>query len=159
MPTIATLCHIATDGRLLLQMKSLGRFGEGKWKGLGGKPKADGTPEECARREVCEESGLTVKELKERGLLHFYFGDREEIDWVVHVFSISDFEGDPKPSEEGALRWFPFDRIPFEDMWEDDRHWLPLLLRGETFHGDFFFDEGGRRLVDFMVRRTGEKGS
>jgi 8-oxo-dGTP diphosphatase len=26
-------------------------------------------------------------------------------------------------------------------MWADDRHWLPRMLRGDTFRGRFLFDD------------------
>ncbi|MBC8223003.1 hypothetical protein H8E65_00310, partial [Candidatus Bathyarchaeota archaeon] len=32
----ATLCAIVRDGRILLQRKAAGRFGEGEWNGAGG---------------------------------------------------------------------------------------------------------------------------
>ena len=33
-------------------------------------------------------------------------------------------------------------------MWEDDRYWLPHLLDGETFVGEFAFDAAGDELLD-----------
>ena len=33
---------------------------EGKWNGLGGKMISGESPEECAKREILEESGLVV---------------------------------------------------------------------------------------------------
>lgn len=50
MPTFATLCHIMKDDKLLLQRKSKGLFGGGRWNGVGGKLEADETPEECVKR-------------------------------------------------------------------------------------------------------------
>jgi 8-oxo-dGTP pyrophosphatase MutT (NUDIX family) len=152
MTTFATLCHIIKDGRLLLQRKSKGLFGGGKWNGVGGKLESNETPEECVEREVYEETGLRVSGLRFHGVLNFYFGDRHELDWVVFVFSTETFEGEPRSSEEGFLRWFAVDEIPYEEMWEDDRHWLPLVLRGARFHGDFYFDEEGEELLDFSLR-------
>jgi len=54
----ATLCEIVHGGRLLLQRKSAGRFGEGKWNGPGGKVQPGETPLECVVREVRDETGL-----------------------------------------------------------------------------------------------------
>ena len=59
----------------------------------------------------------------------------------VHVFSTSEFEGEPKETEEMEPRWYPLDKIPYEMMWADDIHWLPLLLRGKNFTGDFYFKD------------------
>lgn len=152
MPIIATLCHILKDEMLLLQRKSKGLFGAEKWNGVGGKLKLNETPEDCVKREVFEETGLRVLNLKFHGILYFYFGVRNEPDWIVHVFSTKTFEGKPRSSEEGILRWFPLEEIPYDEMWQDDKYWLPLLLECKNFKGDFYFDEEGKKLLDFDLK-------
>jgi len=156
MPIVATLCNIIKGKKLLLQMKSKGLFGEGKWVGVGGRLKPGENPEECVKREVFEETGLRILDLKFHGVLNFYFGDKEELDWIVHIFSTTNFEGEPKPSEEGNLKWFDFEEIPYEEMWGDDKYWLPLLFKGQRFRGDFYFDEKGEKLLDFSLKVTKE---
>lgn len=151
MTVEATLCHIIDGGRLLLQKKAAGLFGEGKWNGVGGKLEVGEAPREGAAREVLEETGLRVSHLTPHGVLNFYFGRRGEPDWVVHVFSAERFEGEVKASEEGALRWFPVSEIPYGEMWRDDEHWLPLLLEGRRFHGDFYFNDDGSELLDHRI--------
>ena len=143
----ATLCEIIHGGRLLLQRKSAGRFGEGKWNGPGGKVQPGETPLECAVREVREETGLTVSRLTEQGVVDFYFGEKPEPDWVVHIYMTSTFSGEPRESDEGELRWFSLDDIPYGEMWMDDTHWLPVLLEGKRFRGVFLYDVEGTRLL------------
>lgn len=143
----ATLCEIIHGGRLLLQRKSAGRFGEGKWNGPGGKVQPGETPLECVVREVREETELTVSGLTELGVVDFYFGEKPEPDWVVHIYTTSTFSGEPEESDEGELRWFSLDEIPYGEMWEDDTHWLPVLLKGKRFRGVFIYDVGGTRLL------------
>ena len=152
IPIVATLCHIIKDKSLLLQKKSKGLFGEGKWNGVGGKLKPNESPENCAIREVYEETGLRISDLKFHGVLNFYFGKRKGIDWVVHVFSTSVFEGKVKSSKEGNLRWFNFEDIPFGEMWGDDRYWLPLVLKGKSLQGNFYFDDEGKTILDFELK-------
>lgn len=152
MPIIATVCHILKGERLLLQKKSKGLFGADKWNGVGGKLKQNETPEEGAKREVFEETGLKILNPEFHGILSFYFGDRKEPDWIVYVFSAKALEGKPRPSEEGLLRWFALKEIPYDEMWQDDRHWLPLLLRGNKFEGSFYFDKEGKELLDFNLK-------
>jgi len=67
----------------------------------------------------------------------------------VFIFSTCAFEGVTRPSSEGRLRWFTFDEVPYDEMWQDDEHWLPLLLEGKRFSGEFHFDEGGAELLHF----------
>ena len=143
----ATLCEIIHGGRLLLQRKSAGRFGAGKWNGPGGKVEPGETPLECVVREVWEETGLTVSRLTERGVVDFYFGEKPEPDWVVHIYTTSTFDGEPRESDEGELRWWSLDEIPYGEMWMDDAHWLPLLLEGKKFRGVFWYSVDGSKLL------------
>jgi 8-oxo-dGTP pyrophosphatase MutT (NUDIX family) len=152
IPIVATLCHIIKGRSLLLQKKSKGLFGEGKWNGIGGKLKSNESSEACVKREVYEETGLRISDLKFHGVLNFYFENRKKIDWVVHVFSTGVFEGKVKSSKEGNLRWFNFEDIPFDGMWRDDRYWLPLVLKGKSFKGNFYFDEEGKTILDFDLK-------
>ena len=147
----ATLCAIIRDGRILLQRKAAGRFGEGKWNGAGGKLKPGEDPVDGVIREVLEETGLRIREPRRHGLLDHYFGDRSAPAWSVHVFSATEFEGEPVGGEEGELRWFAVGEIPYGEMWEDDVHWLPLLLGGRDFDGAFYFNEDASVLLDHSL--------
>jgi hypothetical protein len=53
----------------------------------------------------------------------------------VHVYETWNFSGEAQESEEMRPAWFPEDQIPFDQMWADDQHWLPLLLEGKRFLG------------------------
>ena len=151
MTVEATLCAILGDGRILLQRKAAGRFGEGKWNGAGGKLKPGEDPADGVIREVLEETGLRIREPRRHGTLDHYFGDRSAPAWSVHVFSATEFDGEPVGGEEGELRWFPVGEIPYGEMWEDDAHWLPLLLGGRDFDGAFYFNEDASVLLDHSL--------
>ena len=151
MTVEATLCAIIMDGRILLQRKAAGRFGEGKWNGAGGKLEPGEDPIDGVIREVLEETGLRVRGPRRHGVLDHYFGDRSAPAWSVHVFSATEFDGEPVGGEEGELRWFPLGEIPYGEMWEDDLYWLPLLLEGRDFDGSFYFDEGATVLLEHRV--------
>jgi hypothetical protein len=72
------------------------------------------------------------------GRLSFTFdGDDPELD--VHVFEGRDIRGEPRESDEMRPQWFDERSLPFEEMWADDRYWLPLLLAGKRFAGSFHF--------------------
>jgi len=145
-----TLCHIISDQRLLLLKKSVGLFGGGKWNGLGGKVRVGESPEQACVREVYEESGLRIKGLKYHGVLKFWFGDTGE-PIVVYVFSTKSFRGQLKESSEGILSWIDFEKVPYEEMWEDDRYWLPLLMEGKNFRGEFYFNQEGTKLLNHKL--------
>ncbi len=57
----------------------------------------------------------------------------------VYVFLADGFEGQPTETEEAVPLWVSLGEIPYNEMWSDDRLWLPLALAGETFVGQFLF--------------------
>ena len=137
MKKILTLCIIYRQNQLLLGMKKRG-FGAGFWNGFGGKVQPGETIEQAARRESFEESGLELPHIRQRGILHFRFVD--EIDILEgHIFSANEFIGQPSESEEMRPQWFGQQEIPYDQMWPGDRCWLPLLLQGKNFAGEFHF--------------------
>ena len=151
MTVEATLCAIIKDGMILLQKKAVGHFGEGKWNGAGGKLKSGEDHVAGVTREVREETGLRILNPRHHGLLDHYFGDRTSPAWSVHIFSTNQFQGEPISGEEGELHWFPVEEIPYNEMWEDDFHWLPLVLEGKDFDGTFYFTEDASKLIDFKL--------
>lgn len=138
MKKILTLCMIHSDGKILLGLKKKG-FGVGRWNGFGGKVEQGESIEDAARREVLEEAGIKVTDMYKAGVLNFSFENDPKI-LEVHVFSASTFTGEPTESDEMKPKWFDIKDIPYEQMWSDDSHWLPLLLNGKKFNGSFLFD-------------------
>lgn len=145
-----TLCFVEQDGKFLMLKKADKLFGGGKWNAPGGKVKEGETLEQCAMRETLEETGLNIKNIEKRGVLNFFTGGKFE--WSVHVFLSDDFEGQPKSGEEGQVRWIEKGKLPFDSMWEDDRHWLPLLLDGKKFEGWFYFTENFQKLTRWSLK-------
>ena len=57
-----------------------------------------------------------------------------------YVYRAEDYSGTPTETEEAVPVWAEIDAIPYHRMWEDDRHWLPLLLNEQPFRGRFIFE-------------------
>ena len=133
----ANLCFIVKDGRVLLIRKKRG-LGAGKVNGPGGKIEPGETALQSAIREVQEEIGVTPLAIEERGMLHFQFTDGYSLECAV--FIANDFTGELIETDEAAPFWVGVDAIPFDEMWADDRHWLPQVLAGKRFRGWFEFD-------------------
>jgi 8-oxo-dGTP diphosphatase/2-hydroxy-dATP diphosphatase len=141
MRTILTLCLIVRDGRILLGMKKRG-FGAGRWNGFGGKVEEGESIEEGAKRETLEESGVAITEMEAVGIHEFEFArDRGNI-LEVHVYRVTAWEGEPHETEEMRPQWFTTDAIPYDAMWPDDIHWIPVFLAGKKFRTRFLFGEG-----------------
>ncbi|XP_054000709.1 oxidized purine nucleoside triphosphate hydrolase-like isoform X2 [Hylaeus anthracinus] len=98
MRKIYSLVFVRKTTEILLGLKKRG-FGEGKWNGFGGKVEAGETILQGAIRELKEECGLSVKDLKKIGLLEFEF-EGNEILLEVHVFETYQYHGKVIESEE-----------------------------------------------------------
>jgi 8-oxo-dGTP diphosphatase len=139
----ATLCYIkSNDSTLMLfRNKKPNDIHEGKWNGLGGKMLPGETPEECAIREIHEESGIVAEHLILKGILTFPQFDASN-DWIVFVFLVDKFRGSPGDSPEGELSWIPDDQLLTLTLWDGDRIFLPWLSRSGWFSGKFNYSNG-----------------
>lgn len=139
MSKVLTVCLVHEHPRLLLGLKKRG-FGEGRWNGFGGKVQAGETIEEGAKRELMEEAGIEASDLEKVGLIEFEFDGNPEI-MEVHFFRVNGYSGEPAESEEMRPQWFDVNEIPFDEMWPDDRYWIPLFLQNKKFKGKIFFKD------------------
>ena len=126
------------NDRLLLIHKKSGH-GSGKVNAPGGRIEADESDFEAAVRETREEVGITPKRPEKVGELNFYFTDGYLL--KGYVFVSQEYSGEIEETPEAAPFWCKTDEIPYENMWEDDRFWLPLMLCREKFCGYFVFDD------------------
>lgn len=141
-----TLLFLVKDDSILLAMKKRG-FGEGRWNGVGGKLEPDETLEQALVRECQEEIEVTPLDYEKVAELDFVC-DAETAPWhmFVHAYLCREWDGEPQETDEMAPQWFPLDHIPYEDMWQDDPHWVPLVLAGDKVKGNFQFDESDNML-------------
>lgn len=142
----ATLVFVVKGRRILLIRKKRG-LGAGKINGPGGRREVGETFDDCAVREMREELGVTPLGLVRLGEHCFQFLDGYST--FVRVYRAADVDGDPVETDEAAPFWFDVDAIPFDEMWEDDRHWLPLVVAGRRFAGRWIFD--GERMLDYTL--------
>jgi 8-oxo-dGTP diphosphatase len=140
---LATLCYVRRAGKTLMvyRNKKPNDIHMGKWNGLGGKLEPGESPEECAVREVFEESGLHVNELTLKGFLTFPSFSSDE-DWYAFVYLITDFSGSLINSPEGDLRWVDDNKLLDLNLWEGDRIFLPMLTNPGIFSGKFVYKDG-----------------
>ncbi len=143
----ANLCFILKNQQLLLIRKKRG-LGAGKINAPGGKIEPGETALQSAIRETQEEVGVTPLGLEKSGELFFQFADGYSLHCTV--FMASDLEGDPVETAEADPFWVHCEAVPYEEMWEDDQHWLPAMLEGKSFVGYFTFD--GDRMLSRDIR-------
>jgi 8-oxo-dGTP diphosphatase len=139
---VATLLFVVRGGEILMIRKKRG-LGAGKINGPGGRVEPGESLLECALRETREEIGVCPVGARHLGQLRFQFVDGYGL--VAHVFRADDFTGDLVETDEAIPLWFRTDALPFDEMWADDRLWLPLLLEERSFSARFVFD--GERML------------
>ena len=122
-----SLCYIERgDSYLMLhRVKKSNDENHDKWIGIGGKFEEGESPEECMRREMLEETGLTAKSWQYRGIVTFVSDE-----WgteYMHLFKCSDYSGEIKDCDEGVLEWIKKDKLLSLPIWEGDKIFLRLL--------------------------------
>ncbi len=128
-----TLCYIEQDGKYLMlhRVKKKNDINHDKWIGIGGKFEDKESPEDCALREVREETGLTLTSYAYRGLVTFV-SDRYETEYM-HLFTADGFTGELIDCDEGTLEWVDKALVPTLPTWAGDRIFLDLLARDVPF--------------------------
>ncbi len=137
---LATLCYVRRPGQTLMvhRIKKINDMHQGKWNGLGGKFEAGETPEQCAVREVSEESGLTVRNPHLKGFITFP-GFANDEDWYTFLFVMDEFEGELIESPEGVLQWIDDADLLSLPLWPGDRIFIPWLEKPGFFSARFVY--------------------
>ena len=141
---LTTLCYIERDGQWLMmnRVKKAHDENAGKWIGVGGHLEQSEAPMECVAREVREETGLTLKNARLRGIITFILPD-----WGNEITFLytGEAEGQLNPDcPEGILKWVPLQDVNGLALWEGDRVFLPLLQsREDCFSLKLTYAPGG----------------
>ena len=122
-----TLVHLERDGKYLMlhRVKKERDENRDKWVGIGGKFEPGESPEDCAVREVFEETGLIMRSWAYRGIVTFVSDE-----WgteYMHLFHSVDFSGTLKDCDEGVLEWVDKKALLRLPIWEGDKIFLRLL--------------------------------
>ena len=143
----STLCYIERGEEYLMlqRVKKEHDQNKDKWIGVGGKFKQKESPFDCVRREIKEETGLTVERPKFRGIVTFCLAG-----WgteYMYLFTADTFNGELCECDEGDLEWVKKEKIPFLPIWEGDKIFLQLLAEdAPPFFLTLQYDEAGNLL-------------
>ena len=83
------------------------------------------------RREILEETGLTVTDYRYRGIVTFVsnvYGTE-----YMHLFTVSGWTGEARECDEGELAWIKKQKLFDLTLWEGDRIFLKLLQEDASF--------------------------
>ena len=142
----ATLVYVVEGNSVLLIRKKRG-LGAGKINAPGGRLEPGESLEECAIREVQEELLVTPLELELIGDNRFQFVDGYSLH--AHVYRANGYVGTPTETAEAIPHWFDLGEVPYDEMWEDDRLWVPYIFEGVRFTARYIFD--GDRMLDHKI--------
>ena len=122
-----TLCYLERDGQYLMlhRVKKEHDENHDKWIGVGGKFEDKESPEDCVRREVLEETGLTLTDYRYCGLVTFV-SDIYPTEYM-HLFHATGFEGTLRDCDEGVLEWVDKKKLYDLQQWEGDKIFLRLM--------------------------------
>ena len=129
-----TLCYIKKDGAYLMihRVKKKNDMNKDKWIGVGGKLEEGESPFDCAKREIKEETGLTVDKLRYHGIITFV-SDLYGTEYM-HLFSATEFEGELDYNcDEGSLEWVKIEDVPSLPIWEGDKIFFELMEKEDRF--------------------------
>ena len=147
-----SLVYIGRDGRYLILHRTKKDQDENhdKWIGVGGKFESGETPNECALREVKEETGLTLTDFTLRGLIIFV-SDVWGMEYM-YLYTATKWTGRLVDCNEGELVWLDKKELLKKNLWEGDRLFLKALdERKEFFMMKFRYE--GERLADVIDSR------
>jgi len=131
-PSVGIGVLVWKDGKILIFKRS-GSHGDGTWSIPGGHLEFGETWEECAARELQEEVGITINNIRFAAATNDIF--ENEAKHYVSIWLESDWADGEATSQEpdkvGELRWVTFHDLPdplFEPCWAHIRKARPDLF-------------------------------
>ncbi len=147
-----TLVFITREDRVLLLRGSAHKsLWANQYNGIGGHIERDEDIYSAALREVHEETGLEVENLRLVGLINID-GD-QPAGIMLFVFTAESRVGEPIPSEEGTPEWIGRDRLAQIDLVEDLPAILPRAIErpphAPPFFAHYHYDSGEKLVIQF----------
>lgn len=81
-------CYLEINNKLLLLQRAPGKLEPGKWGVPAGKLENNETPENAAKRELLEETGISFENPSRIQRLKSLYIRKPEVDYVYHVFKV-----------------------------------------------------------------------
>lgn len=137
---LATLCYALRDGQVLMLHRNK-EPNKGLWIAPGGKLEFDESPQECALRELEEETGLHGRVPQLRGIIT-EVSPRQDYQWLIFIFVVHCFKGTLADCREGKLAWVPIPHVLHLPIPAADAIFFPHVIgNGPIFRAKFVYDD------------------
>lgn len=111
MPKVGVGVIVHKDDKVLLGLR-LGKHGQNTWSFPGGHLEFQETINQCATREVDEETGLKIKNLKQVAITNDIFPQKH----YITIFVEADYESgeitNKEPDKCKEWKWFKWNELP-----------------------------------------------
>ena len=131
------------------------RIWPNQYNGVGGHVEPGEDVHTAALREIREETGLSVRDLRLRGVINIPVDAENDLGILLFVFTAITAARDVRPSDEGAPEWVSGDRATELDLVEDIPTLLPRVLAmgpdDPPFFAHYRYDEQDRLNINFAA--------
>lgn len=104
----AVRCYLIKDNEVVVTKYKKGNKKEGYYDIPGGKIEEGESPKQTAIREMKEETGIDIQNLKYKGIMTIEYPDRM---FIFDTFITKEYEGEPQEFEENTSEWIDIDKL------------------------------------------------
>ncbi len=104
----AVRCYLIKDNEVVVTKYKKGNKKEGYYDIPGGKIEEGENPKQTAIREMKEETGINIQNLKYKGIMTIEYPDRM---FIFDTFISKEYEGEPQEFEENTSEWIDIDEL------------------------------------------------
>lgn len=147
--------YLIKDDKVLLGLRKKveNQLGQNIIAGFGGKVGdleefRDEDYHDALARELREEIQVDINEYDYRGRIRLISPANPKWCLDIKVYIIHSWQGEPKETDYMKPDWYHKEALPTEQMWQDNRVWVPMVLQGERVDMVFLYDEDGD-LIDY----------
>jgi len=141
---VAVLCILRSNAGFLLIHRSQ-EPNVGKYVPIGGKVGSFETPRAAAIREVKEETGVSVEDVRLKGILTET--SPTDFNWINYIYTADIAEVAPVKYREGTLEWVDRERLNGIPTPKTDRFIYDYASKSEFFVFDAVYDENAELMT------------
>ena len=104
----AVRCYLIKDNEVVVTKYKKGNKKEGYYDIPGGKIEEGESPKQTAIREMKEETGIEIQNLKYKGIMTIEYPDRL---FIFDTFITKEYEGELQEFEENTSEWIDIDEL------------------------------------------------